>query len=215
MKIKNIILDPGHGGVDENGNYVTAPSKMYKFNDGFTIYEGEINRIQAREIEKSFKAFPDWDRNVLFTVDPDDSKDVSLRERVNFINSFDPKETICLSIHNNAGGGSGFEIYTHYGYSLSDELATEIYESIKPLYKKFSLPMRSDKASDGDVDKEIELYMTKRTKCWTVLLEGLFFDNRSDAVLLKNRSFNEEYAFSVTAGVMNFINKLELDKSYD
>jgi len=214
-KVKNIILDLGHGGVDSNGNYTTAPDKMLTFNDGYVIYEGEINRIQGRETEKSFRSFPDWDRNIYYTVRPDDPKDLALHKRTDFINSFDPNETICLSFHNNAGGGSGFEVYTYFGWSLADPLATEIYEGIKPLYNKYGLPMRSDKVSDGDVDKEIELWMTRETHCPTVLLEGLFFDNRSDAKLLKSKSFNEDYAFSVVSGAMNFIYKLEIDKSYD
>jgi len=212
-KIKNIILDPGHGGIDKNGNYTTAPYKMYKFDESLVIYEGEINRIQAKAIEKSFLAFPDWNINIEYTVKPDDSRDISLEERSDFVNSFNPEETICLPIHNNAGGGDGFEIYTYEGWSLADSLATEIYSSVKPMYKRFDLSMRSDKVSDGDVDKEANFHMLRETKCPTVLLEGLFFDNKVNAMLLKSDNFTEEYAFSVVSGVMNFIYKIRENKS--
>jgi len=211
-QVKNIILDPGHGGIDKNGNYTTAPHKMYKFNDGYVIYEGEVNRIQAKAIEKSFLAFPDWDINIKYTVKPDDSRDISLEERSDFVNSFNPEETICLSIHNNAGGGDGFEAYTYFGQTDSDVYADEIYKSIKTLYDKYGLPIRTDKLSDSDYDKEIELHMTRETKCPCVLLEYLFFDNRVNAKLLMSNNFIKDIAFSTVVGVQNGIFKLKNNK---
>ena len=40
--IKNIVLDFGHGGIDINGNYTTAPNKMHKFSNGQIAYEGVV-----------------------------------------------------------------------------------------------------------------------------------------------------------------------------
>jgi len=43
MKPLMILLDAGHGGIIE-GEYVTAPSKQFKHQDGSWAYEGVINR---------------------------------------------------------------------------------------------------------------------------------------------------------------------------
>ena len=51
--IKNIILDFGHGGIDENGNYTTL-GKKHTFPNGETAYEGVINR----RIGGMLRAFP-------------------------------------------------------------------------------------------------------------------------------------------------------------
>lgn len=41
-----MLIDPGHGGVVD-GEYLTAPNKMSKFDDGWEFYEGLYNRALA------------------------------------------------------------------------------------------------------------------------------------------------------------------------
>jgi len=41
--IKNIILDFGHGGIDESGKYTTK-GKKHDFGNGEVAYEGVLNR---------------------------------------------------------------------------------------------------------------------------------------------------------------------------
>ena len=208
----NIILDPGHGGVDEIGTYVTAPNKMYVFPDGTTLYEGEINRKIIQHLANGFRSNPYGKHRIHFTVHPLDASDVPLRDRTNYINQFNPKNTICLSIHNNAfkghnNTGSGFEAYTYFGQTNSDILSEDIYKAIKPTYEEYGLPIRTDKVSDGDSDKEIELHMTRETLCPTVLLEYAFFDNYDDAKLLQNDNFLKDIAFSTYFGIMNYLHR--------
>jgi len=203
----NIIIDPGHGGIDETGNYTTAPYKMFTFDDGLTIYEGEVNRKIAKNLSNNFLASPDPKEKILFTVKPHNSEDISLKERVDFANKFNPKNTLFIPIHNNAGGGSGFEIYTSKGETKSDKLATEIYNAVKPTYKEYGLPMRKDTFTDGDVDKESQFYVLRKTICPAVLIEGAFFDNRKDAELLKQDNFLKDLSFSIFYGIKNYINK--------
>lgn len=207
-KIKNIIIDPGHGGIDENGNYTTAPSKTHKHKDGQIAYEGVLNRNIAKALLKCFQADSLFDRNVYFTVGFDDPEDVPLQNRVNFANRFNPNHTIFISIHCNAGGGSGFEIFTSSGQTKSDNLATKIYESLKPIYHKNKLPLRID-LSDGDFDKEAEFYVLRKTLCPAILLEYGFFDNIKDFELLQDEKFVKDIAFSTFHAIMTFINEQE------
>ena len=82
--IKNVVLDPGHGGIDRNGKYTTAPAKMYKFPNGEVAYEGVLNRAIAKEVARCLEG--ESGINVIFTVSPEDPKDVSLSERVRITN---------------------------------------------------------------------------------------------------------------------------------
>ncbi|MEO0007272.1 MAG: Cellulophaga phage phi38:1, partial [Bacteroidota bacterium] len=180
--IKNIILDFGHGGIDSNGQYTTAPSKMFRFPNGEVAYEGEINR----QIGGMLELYLNTHRlryNIVKTVNFYDPTDVSLDKRVEIANKYDRNETVLISIHSNAsspaGLGRGFEIYTTRGQTQSDLMASEIGNVIRDFYKKEGLSLRFD-FEDNDLDKEANFQILRQSKCPAVLLECLFFDNWED-----------------------------------
>ena len=72
-----------------------------------------------------------------------------------------------ISIHLNAGGGTGVEAYTWKGQQLP--LAVSICENIK------KLGFRNRGVKDGS-----KLYVIKNTKCPAVLVECCFVDNLED-----------------------------------
>lgn len=204
MKVKNIVIDLGHGGVNPDGDYVT-PGKRHTFPDGLTVYEGVLNRQIGEPIEGLLSLYKDL--NVVFTVHPADYRDIPLEERVDFTNKFDPQETILISVHCNASeshNGTGFEIFTTRGHTLSDILAEHIADSVEHVYGKVDLKMRYD-LSDGDKDKEVDHYVTRKVKCPAVLLECGFFDNRFDCDLLRDPYFQSTIAHSIAEGVISYI----------
>jgi N-acetylmuramoyl-L-alanine amidase len=203
--MKNIILDFGHGGVDQNGNYTTAPNKMFTFPNGESAYEGEINRRIGGLLEIYLKSHLDF--NVITTVKSTDARDLSLSYRVGVANQFDPANTIFVSIHSNASASHnarGFEIYTTKGITQSDVLATSIGEEVQKYYEQLNLRLRFD-FSDGDLDKEADFYVLRKTRCPAVLLECLFFDNWDDYVLLKNPEFQKELAWRIYIGMIKYL----------
>jgi N-acetylmuramoyl-L-alanine amidase len=202
--IKNVILDFGHGGLDASGNYTTYPSKMYDFGGGDIAYEGVLNREIGQKVLECFLEVSSL--NVECTVCPDDPTDLGLHERVEVANKYDPNETICISVHCNAGGGTGFELFTTRGETDSDDLAECIADSVEPLYEKMALRLRYD-FSDGDKDKEADFFVLTQTKCPAVLLECGFFDNKTDYLLLKDQSFQSDLACLIFNGILNYINK--------
>lgn len=202
--IKNIILDFGHGGIDENGNYTTAPSKMYKFENGEIAYEGVLNRQIGGYLYTYLK--DNTNLNILCTVKEDDPTDISLQQRVRFINQYTAYETLFVSIHCNAGKGSGFEIFTTKGTTNSDKLAECIADEIEILYKELNLKLRYD-FSDGDKDKEENFFVLRNTYCPAVLIECLFFDNYEDYKFLKDPNFQTKCAFHIYKGILKYINK--------
>lgn len=171
------LLDAGHGGFDKHAYYVTTPKKMFKFPDGLTIYEGVINRQITDKLVKRLEG------KFEYQVISDPVIDLSLQVRVAAADNAFRKDPRCLflSIHSNAGGGSGFEIFTSKGQTKSDKVAQifcEVYKKNFPETK-----FRSDQL-DGDDDKEEYFYVLRKTDCPAVLVENLFFDNRIEAEFL-------------------------------
>ncbi len=203
-KIKNVVLDFGHGGLDANGNYTTAPSKMFTFPNGEVAYEGVLNRQIGGHVYTCLRNHQDL--NVILTVKEDDPRDLSLQWRVRIANQYDPKETIFVSLHCNAGGGSGFELFTTKGVTKSDKLAENIANAVEDLYNSVNLRLRYD-FSDGDKDKEVDFYVLRKTKCPAVLLECGFFDNRLDFDLLKDPLFQANLGSFIYTGILNYINE--------
>ncbi|MEM9835098.1 MAG: N-acetylmuramoyl-L-alanine amidase [Bacteroidota bacterium] len=205
--IKNIVLDFGHGGIDASGRYTTAPNNMFIHADGYAAYEGQLNR----QIGGLVEMFLHWHRpqvNIVSTVDPFDSRDLSLAWRVRVANQYKASETIFVSIHANASpsrAGRGFEIFTTRGTTKSDRLATLIGESVQRYYNEVNLKLRFDFGRDGDLDKEVDFYVLRKTRCPAVLLECLFFDNVEDIKFLRNPQFHKELAWHIYLGIMAYV----------
>jgi N-acetylmuramoyl-L-alanine amidase len=207
--IKNIILDFGHGGIDSNGQYTTAPSKMFRFPNGEVAYEGEINR----QIGGMLELYLNTQRlryNIIKTVNFYDPTDVPLDKRVEIANKYNRDETVLISIHSNAsspaGLGRGFEIYTTRGQTKSDLMASEIGNVIRDFYKKEGLSLRFD-FEDNDLDKEANFQILRQSKCPAVLLECLFFDNWEDFKRLKDPEFQKELSWHIYKGLMTYLSK--------
>ena len=206
--IKNVILDAGHGGIDKQGNYTTFPNKMHVFQNGETAYEGMLNRGITSHIGSCLKQHPDI--NLVYTVHPDDPRDLSLSYRVRVANSFDSKNSIFVSVHCNASpnhNASGFEIFTTKGLTNSDYLAENIATAAEFALDKVNLRTRYD-LSDGDKDKEVDFYVLRKTKCPSVLVECGFFDFKPDYELLKNPIFQSNLGSFIYTGIINYINSV-------
>jgi len=171
------LLDAGHGGMIKD-HYVTAPRKMFKFPDGTIIYEGVINRLITYKLARLLDH-----EKIEYDIISDDVDDLSLQTRVQKADNRYAKDKRCifLSIHSNAGAGSGFEIFTSKGQTKSDKIAQIFCDVYKKMFP--NIPFREDK-KDGDADKEEEFYVLRKTDCPALLVENLFFDNRKEAGFL-------------------------------
>jgi len=200
------IIDAGHGGI-KNGHYVTAPAKMHKFEDGLTIYEGEINRKISALLQRMLQT-----EGIDFCLVYDEVEDTPLDDRINLVNRVYEKNpnAILISIHSNAGGGKGLEIFTSVGKDKSDLVAELLYQSYTRYLPNFKF---RDDLSDGDHDKEARFAMvgywrTKNgkevwygPKCPAVLVENLFFDNKEEAGYLNSELGQHEIALAIFEGI--------------
>lgn len=175
-----IILDNGHG-------YNTAGKRSDVYN-GRTLYEYEFARDMVTRIKKLCDA-----EGIKVWVLVPELYDVPLAERCMRANNLyaTNKDCILVSIHANAGGGTGFEVWTSVGETKADAIAQKWCDTIKEEFPKIKL--RTDR-SDGDDDKESGFYILKHTKMPAILCENLFMDNKADLDLLWNRQFRDNLA---------------------
>lgn len=196
------LIDAGHGGIDKDGKYVTAPSKMFVYPDGYTIHEGVVNRgIQKFLCRKLLSANIDYKITNHYVID------TPLKERVAIVNKTHKyyRNCILVSIHSNAGGGAGNEIYTSKGPTKSDSLVAYFSDFIIQEFPNMSF--RQD-FSDGDIDKEAKFYILENTLCPALLLENGFMDNRKEAELLNSAEGQMKYANAIFNAIVN----IEKDK---
>ena len=176
-----VIIDNGHG-VDTKGKC----SPTYK--DGAKLWEYEFNRDIAARIAYRCKC-----NGIPFKMLVTEMHDISLAERVRRVNDLCDKHLGCflVSIHANAGMGTGWEVWTSKGKTKSDEYATIFMEEAERELKEFK--MRKD-YTDGDSDKEEQFYILRHTKCPAVLTENLFMDTERDCRFLMSEDGRERIA---------------------
>lgn len=191
---KFIIIDRGHG---EN----TPGKRSPIWKDGKQLLEWEFNNDIATRIAHKLAA--EGIRNRLLVVE---KEDISLQERCNRVNNIckmhGNSNCILISIHANAGGGTGFEVYTSPGITKADEYATKMIESYKLYFPNERI--RTD-YTDGDPDKEARFYMLQKSQCPAILTENLFMDNESDCRKLMDSNFREKIAEAHVLAILRML----------
>ncbi|MFO8023749.1 N-acetylmuramoyl-L-alanine amidase [Thiohalophilus sp.] len=167
-----VLLDNGHGGLIA-GEYQTPGKRSPVWEDGSQLFEGEFNRAIVSGIVQQLTR-----ETIPYVVITPEYRDVTLETRVKRANRyFGDEPCFFLSIHANAGGGRGFEVFTSPGDTLSDPIATIVGEEYQQVFPE--RPLRTD-YRDGDLDKERRFYVLTRTRMPAVLTENFFMDNEDE-----------------------------------
>ena len=158
----HVILDCGH--------YKGVPGKRSPNWDKGVLYEWEYTRKIARALMDHLTAL--GISNECITLG---EQDVSLSKRAAMVNEIcKKKKSILISIHLNAGGGTGWEVFTTNAKTKSDDLAKcfcEVFSSVFP-----------DQRLRGCKEENFTLlYMAN---CPAILTENFFMDFRADYELL-------------------------------
>lgn len=173
--IKKVVIDPGHGGFDPGATY-----RGY-YEKNFTL---EIALLAADFLESNYEA------EIFLTRKTD--KPVTLTDRSAFANNL--KADLFVSIHINAGGGTGFEsfIYTNAG-SNTGIIQNKIHNVLSELFKPLGFPDRGEKTANFSV--------IRNTKMPAVLLENLFIDNPKDLAQLLQSEFIQSLGVTIGKGI--------------
>lgn len=174
-----IHLDPGHGGNDPG-----ASANGLKEKD---VVLKICNKI--REKLKSYNC------NIKMTRTGDTTK--SLSQRTNEANN--NNADVFVSVHINAGGGTGFESYAYNGNVSANTL-------------NFQKVMHNEimKSIGGNVNdrgkKRANLHVLRNSRMSAILTENLFIDTTKDANKLSNNSWLDKIAQGHVNGLVNFLN---------
>ncbi|GAA0313860.1 hypothetical protein GCM10008967_00450 [Bacillus carboniphilus] len=173
-----MFLDPGHGGTD--------PGAV-----GNGLYEKNLTlQISTRIRDILLNEY----NNISILMSRTGDQTVSLTERTNAANAWGAD--FLLSVHINAGGGTGYEDYIYPGVSAP----TTTYQDIihEEVMKQVDFYDRGQ--------KQANFHMLRESAMPALLTENGFIDNVNDANKLKQASFIENIARGHANGVARAFN---------
>lgn len=176
-----ICIDPGHGGKDPGA--IGPGEKKEKI----------IVLAVAKKLEKLLQEI----HKVLLTRRGDFF--VGLNDRAIMANAFNAD--LFLSLHCNGSASaraSGFEVWTSRGKTRADDVATSISKAWAEAFP--DVVIRGD-WSDGDIDKESNFCVLRRTSMPAVLIELDFITNSKMETLLSNAAYQDLMAVALFRGI--------------
>lgn len=179
-----VLLDNGHGKE-------TAGKRSPVWSDGSQLFEYEFNRDIVRRIVEQLEA-----ENIPYRVLVPEETDITLSERVKRANDIAKEynnKVYVLSVHANAGSGTGWEVYTSPGQTAADPIATVFAEEATREFVPDGWRMRFDH-TDGDPDKEANFYILTKTTCPAILTENFFMDTEKDCRFIMSEDGRERIA---------------------
>ncbi|MBM7583867.1 cell division septation protein DedD [Bacillus pakistanensis] len=172
-----ILIDPGHGGSDPGAQYKGFNEKDFNLDISLKLRNYLLQNYQV---------------NVIMSRTTNET--VSLEARTNLANS--RNVDFFLSIHHNAGGGTGFESYIYNG-NISNQTVqyqNTIHDNIiSRISSKYGVANRGKKRANFHVLRESSMP--------ALLLEVLFIDNDNDLRLMRNSQFVNDVVISTGEGV--------------
>lgn len=196
---KLFLIDPGHGGLNPNGEYVTAGKRSPKLPDGSQLYEGVNNRINAQLIVNALNGC-----GLRAKLLVDTWHDVSLRKRVEDANYLAMSDDVVLiSIHSDAFGSGWTDpkgITTFHADSASAQ-SKEIAKCIHGhLWDNFEGVTLNRKV------KSAPFYIIERTSMPAILLELGFHTNLDEVKMMQTTAWRDRIVKSLTAACLEIDN---------
>lgn len=173
-----VFIDPGHGGTDPG-----AVGNGLREKD-LTLQIGtRIKNILTQEYD-----------NVSVLMSRTGDQTVSLTERTNAANAWGAD--FLLSVHINAGGGTGYEDFIYPGVGApTTTYQSNIHAAIMALVDFYD---RGKKTAN--------FHMLRESNMPALLTENGFIDNANDAAKLKSSSFIENIARGHANGIVKNFN---------
>ena len=176
MGKKKVFIGVGHGGSDSGAvGYIT---------------EKDVNLTMALACRDFLVAYG-VDVRMSRTKDENDT----VMQEVAECNAYDPD--LAVDVHNNSGGGDGFEVYhTIYG-GTGKVLAQNIEKQVKAIGQN-SRGVKTRKGSRGDYYAFI-----RDTVCPAVICEGVFVDTKADAAQADTLAERQAFGVAYAKGIMD------------
>ena len=177
---KRIFIGVGHGGSD--------PGAVGK------IKEADANLNIALELKRILES-----NNLIVGISRTKDENDDLNEEINEANKFKPD--IAVEVHNNAGGGDGFEVFvqTNKFKNESRSLAQTIEKEVKAIGQQ-SRGIKT-KLNSSNTDW---FGWLRRVNAPAILLEGFFVDTK-DALDFDTIGEQKKLAQAYAKGIMNYL----------
>lgn len=101
-----------------------------------------------------------------------------------------------ISIHNNAGGGDGFEVFHSINGGKGKTLAKNIEAEVKKIGQN-SRGVKTKRGNNGDYFGMIRL-----TKAPAVICEGIFIDNATDVKIADTAAEQKAFGYAYARGIL-------------
>ena len=182
-----VILDAGHG-ID------TLGKRSPIWSNNTQLFEWKFNRDIVDSIIGYLQV-----ANISYVKLIEESQDISLKERVDRINTIykenkDKYKVYLISVHGNAADNAptanGIEVFTSIGETKSDTIAEVFYSKLKNLGWK----MRPNRSNKGG--KEENFYILKNSHCPAILTENGFYTNEEECKKMLDYYWQKEIALA-------------------
>lgn len=173
---KKVFLGVGHGGSDPGA---------VKY-----IKEADVNLAMANACAEYLRA-----NGVEVKMSRTKDENDPLAEEISECNAFDPD--LAVDIHNNAGGGDGFEVYHYHKGGTSKTLAANIEAEVKKIGQN-SRGLKTRLNSSGN-----DYYgFIRCIKAPSVICEGVFVDNKADAAQADTAAEQKAFGVAYAKGIL-------------
>ncbi len=186
IKMVKIYIDPGHGGNDLGAT-------------GYGLREKDLNLAISLNIREKLNQYQGLSVRLSRTTD----KTLSLNQRTNDANKWGADYLV--SVHINAGGGTGYEDYIYNGLSNSSHSAKYRNVMHRAIIGQVNLANRGQKKAN--------FHMLRESNMPALLTENGFIDSEDDAARLQKDSFLEGIAQGHVDGLIKIFNLKEKVKA--
>lgn len=173
---KKVFIGVGHGGSD--------PGAV-----GY-IKEADVNLTMATACKEYLEANG---VSVKMSRTKDENDPVS--QEIKECNDFAPD--LAVDVHNNAGGGDGFEAIV----SITGEVGTTLAKNIEAEVKAIGQNSRGIKTRKNSSGKDYYGFI-RSTKCPAVILEGVFVDNATDVKIADTVAEQKKFGVAYAKGIL-------------
>lgn len=116
---------------------------------------------------------------------------------------------LAVSIHNNAGGGDGAEVFHHHGGGLSETAAKLILGEIAKIGQNSRGAKTKKNSSGADY-----YYFIRETAAPAVIVECAFVDNKTDVKIIDTKAEQTAMGTAIAKGILNALGIAATDKLY-
>lgn len=178
---KRVFIGVGHGGKD--------PGAV-----GY-VKESEANLQMALGMKEELEKY-----GITVGISRTREEDDPLSEEIREANAFKPD--IAVEVHNNAGGGDGFEVYRQTGTHAAQSL--KLAQCIEAKVKASGQKSRGIKTKLNGSGTDY-FGWCRQVQCPAVLCEGFFVDNLADSADYNTETKQKAYGKVYALGVLDYL----------